>query len=350
MQHQLVWKGNGTMKAARFASLVAILVSMACEDVGRGASPVLAPSFDRDGGGGHDKWSPWSEPMNLGAPINTAASERDAALSPDELSLYFVSDRPGGQGAEDLYVSRRASRRSPWGTPVNLGPVINNSGQEGGPGLSSDGHLLFFFGSRSDGYGLSDIYVSHRADRKDDFAWEAPVNLGSYVNTAAAEAGADYVPRESGSGGMASLIFNRRSGRANTDYDLYSVPITRDGLPTEPAAPIVELNTLANDLTAELSADGREVLFTSDRPGGFGAQDLWRSTRQSVRDLWSTPVNLGTPINMVLNDRQPALSRDGRTLIYASIRAGGFGSDDLWMATRTRIGGDDADGDDDGDD
>jgi len=324
-----------------------LILAVACNE--RPADPTaLAPSFDQAGGGGHDKWSPWSAPVNLGAPINTAASERDAALSPDELSLYFTSDRVGGQGAEDLWVSRRVSRHDPWGTPVNLGPVINNAGQEGGPGLSKDGHLLFFFASRPGGFGTADIYVSHRSDRKDDLGWETPVNLGPYVNTAAAEAGADYVPHDDGVKGI--LYFNRRSARPGADYDLYSVPITRDGLPTEPAAPIDELNTFADDQTAELSRDGREVLISSNRPGTLGAQDLWRSTRPSVRDLWSTPVNLGTPINMVLNDRQPVLSRDGRTLIYASIRAGGFGSDDLWMATRMRIGDDGNDGDEDGED
>jgi hypothetical protein len=59
--------------------------------------------------------SEWSEPVNLGAPVNSAANEMNAALSPDERSLYFVSTRAGGLGGADIWVSRRASLDAPWG-------------------------------------------------------------------------------------------------------------------------------------------------------------------------------------------------------------------------------------------
>ena len=68
--------------------------------------------------------SAWSDPVNLGAPINSSASEMNAAFSPDELSLYFVSTRAGGLGGADIWVSRRASLDSPWADPVNLGSNV----------------------------------------------------------------------------------------------------------------------------------------------------------------------------------------------------------------------------------
>src|SRR5207245_487156 len=83
-----------------------------------------------------------------GAPVNSGASEMNAALSPDELSLYFVSTRAGGVGGADIWVSRRASPDAPWGDPVNLGPNVNGPGIDASPALSLDGHFLFFSGDR----------------------------------------------------------------------------------------------------------------------------------------------------------------------------------------------------------
>jgi hypothetical protein len=285
------------------------------------------------------EYSLWSEPVNLGAAINTLASEQNPNVSPDGLSLYLVSNRAGGAGL-DIWVSQRASVNAAWGSPVNLGSVINSPGGESAPSLSGDGRLLFFFSDysgRPGAQGGQDLYVSRRANPQDDFAWGAPVNLGPYVNTAADEAGSSYVPGTKH--GRASLYFNRRPiAVPAAPYDLYSVPITRDGLPREPATPIAELNSPASDFGPDVSSDGREVIVGSGRPGTLGGNDLWVSIRRRVDDPWSTPANLGTPINTALNDRHPSLSTDSRTLFFASTRSGTLGSDDLWMATRVRIG------------
>jgi hypothetical protein len=117
--------------------------------------------------------SEWSELVNLGAPVNSDGDELHATLSPDGLSLYFNSTRVGGLGAADIWVSRRACLECSWEGPANLGPLINSSRGEGGPNLSVDGHLLFFHSGRPGGRGAADIYVSRRADPKDDLGWPA---------------------------------------------------------------------------------------------------------------------------------------------------------------------------------
>src|SRR5213594_1937691 len=109
--------------------------------------------------------SEWSTPVNLAA-INTAATDAQANLSPDELSLYFQSDRTGDA---DIWVSHRACRECDWEAPVNLGPVINTTFIENGPALSIDGHLLFFFSTRP-GTGGNDIYVSRQTHTHVPFA------------------------------------------------------------------------------------------------------------------------------------------------------------------------------------
>ncbi len=279
--------------------------------------------------------SEWSEPANLGPTINTAFNEQGPNLSKDGLTLYFGSDRPGGVGSFDLWVARRACSDCPWDAPVNLGPVVNTTASETGPGLSIDGHMLFFTSNRPGGLGLTDLYLSHRADPKDDFGWGPPVGLGPDVNTAASEAGAEYL--QSAEDGTGNLYFNRAPPGGTAD--LYYAPVTRDGDTRGPPVLISELShPTATDQGATLRTDGREIFFFSTRAGGLGGADLWTSTRRSVHDAWSTPVNLGAPLNSPAAEQQPSLSSDGRTLVFASSRSGGFGGTDIWISTRTSSG------------
>ena len=96
------------------------------------------------------RWSDWSTPVPLST-LNTAAEEQTPAVSKDGLALYFSSDRSGGQGGTDIWISSRASSADPWGAPVNLGSAVNTAGAEGGPALSRDQHWLFLGSNRPDG-------------------------------------------------------------------------------------------------------------------------------------------------------------------------------------------------------
>lgn len=280
--------------------------------------------------------SEWSEPVNLGAPVNSSAGELNATFSPDELSVYFTSTRAGGEGGDDIWVSHRACVDDcPWQTPMNLGPPVNSASVEGGPNLSVDGHLLFFFSARPGGQGGNDMYVSRRADPKDDFGWGPAVNLGPEVNTSANEAGPHY--QQSAENGVANLYFNTTTPGGS--QDIYVAPVTRDGETRGPAVLVAELSDpTASDQHVTVRADGREVFIHSNRAGGVGGFDMWMSTRRSVHDPWSTPVNLGAPLNSADTDLQPSLSHDGRTLLFASNRPGGLGGQDLWTSTRTLSG------------
>src|SRR6266487_1181489 len=223
--------------------------------------------------------SEWSTPVNLAA-INTGAAEAQATFSPDELSLYFQSDRTGDP----------------------------------------------------------DIWVSHRACRECD--WEPPVILGSDVNTTGDENAPHY--QQSAEPGGAELYFTR--GPAGTQgQDLYAAPITRNGETAGPAVFLSELNhPTANDAAPTVRTDGKEVWFHRGAPaGGLGLSDLWVSTRRGANDPWSTPENPGAPLNSAAFEQQPSLSFDGRSLVFTSNRPGsvpastGGLSLDIWMATRT---------------
>src|SRR2546429_440444 len=81
------------------------------------------------------------------------------------------------------------------------------------------------------------------------------------------------------------------------------------------------------------------MILSSGRPGGVGSEDLWVSTRASTLDPWSTPVNLGAVVNTTAFEGGPALSFDGTTLYSHSNRPGGWGGNDLYVTTRTQLRG-----------
>ena len=316
------------------ASSATLAVLIACESPRSGAESALAPHSDGIQAMSFAN-SEWSEPVNLGATINSSAGELQPALSPDGLSLFFNSNRTGGLGLGDIWVARRECADCPWGTPVNV-TALNSSSLDGGPALSRDGHLLFFHSGRPGGQGDNDIYMSRRANPNDDFAWEPPTLLGDDVNTALLENKPFYL--QSGEAGAGNLYFNRgpASGVLN---DLYYAPVTRDGETRGPAVLIAELSDAATtEMASMVRADGRELFFVSDRVPSVGLLDMWVSTRRSVHEPWSAPENLGAPMNSAFSEQHPYLSRDGRTLVFTSTRPGGFGGNDLWMSTRTPSG------------
>ena len=272
----------------------------------------------------------WSAPVNLGPVVNSPAGDQNPAVLADELTLYFQSDRPGGVGGIDIWVTRRASRHSPWEPPVNLGPPVNTTFADGAPSLSPDGHLLFIHSDRPGGLGLFDIWVAHRSGSKDEDDWGTPVNLGTDVNTADDEQGPDYVASDGGG----ALYFNRGNLFVQLG-DLYRAELRRDGSTEGPAQPVTELNAPAfNDAAPGLRADAREILFWSTRPGGVGGADIWQSTRQSANHPWSPPQNAAPLLNSPVADLHPELTQDALTLYFASNRPGGSGGTDLWVSTR----------------
>ena len=101
--------------------------------------------------------------------------------------------------------------------------------------------------------------------------------------------------------------------------------------PVNLGAPI---NSPANEQNAVLSKDELTLFFTSDRPGGHGGLDIWVARRASLESPWETPVNLGSPVNSSTNDFAPYLSGDGHLLFFASNRPGGHGNNDIYLARR----------------
>jgi hypothetical protein len=280
------------------------------------------------------KYSDWSTPQNLGAVVNSTSNDAGPTISKDNLSLYLTSDRPGGFGGFDIWVSQRPDGDSPWGFPINLGATVNTDAIEGAPALSRDQHWMFFNSNRSGGFGGNDIWASYREQIHDDFGWQTPVNLGPDVNTAFDDQGASYFENDDGSTPL--LFFNSTRPGGTGGADIYLSPLLPDGSFGTPSQ-VAELNSLGGDVRPSIRFDGLELVFFSNRPSPIaGGTDLWVSTRESVFDVWETPVNLGSGVNSTFSDQQPHLASDRTTLHFTSNRPGGIGLQDLYLATRTK--------------
>jgi WD40-like Beta Propeller Repeat len=282
------------------------------------------------------KFSDWAAPVNLGPIVNSAVNDFGPAISKNGLSLYFTSDRPGGFGNVDIWVSQRPSVEDPWGLPVNLGPTVNTSFGERTPNFSRDGHWMFFVSNRSGGFGGDDLWASWRTHTHDDFGWQPAVNLGPGVNAASFDAGASFFENEEA--GMALLFFGSIRPGGFGGPDLYVSAQGTDGS-FGPATLVSELSSPLAEQRPTIRFDGLEIIFFSNRPGTLGGADLWASTRQTVFDSWSVPENLGPAVNSTSNDAPSYLSSDGRILFLTSDRPGGFGAGDLYVTTRTKAHG-----------
>jgi hypothetical protein len=273
----------------------------------------------------------FGKPQNLGPIINSSSSDYSACVSVDGLELYFCSERPGGFGAGDIWVSTRQSVNDPWGTPANLGSTVNSPYSDSYPSLSSDGLTLYFSDAysgspRPGGLGGGDIWMTTRPSRS--ASWGTPVNMGVPINSS----NLDISPTISGDGLTLVFTSNNRSGGIGS-WDLWMS--TRVSV-KDPWGPLVNLGQSVNsgawDGECSLSWDGRAVLYDSGRTSIIGAVDILMSTRKTLADPWSVAVNLGPVINSSGNDGTPRVSADMKTLYFCSDRPGGLGSYDLFEA------------------
>lgn len=271
-------------------------------------------------------------PANLGASVNSSAFDGGPSISLDGLSLYFTSERPGGSGGGDLWATKRAKLIDPFGAPQNLGTAVNSPANEYAPSISADGLSIYFDSDRPGGLGSSDVWVSTQPTTRELFG--TPRNLGAGVNSSAS----DGLPNISADGLSLYFCSRRAGGLGEMDLWVARRKMTADPFAeAESLGPIV--NSPHHDWGPSVSADGRYLFFMSDRPGGQGREDIWVAERASASAPFGRPRNLVPLVNSPALDARPNISADGSTLFFMSDRPGGSGQIDLWQASnRARTG------------
>ena len=125
-------------------------------------------------------------------------------------------------------------------------------------------------------------------------------------------------------GGMLALIMTQAPSAHAQKYSDWSAPVNLGAA----------INSASSDQGPAISKDGLTLYFHSNRPGGLGGFDMYVAERPSVDDPWGAPINLGPTVNTIFDEGNPALSRDGHSLFFQSVRPGGLGGVDLWVSRR----------------
>lgn len=267
---------------------------------------------------------PGADPM-----FNTPDLEGCPFIARDGKKFFMASDRPGGEGGIDIWVSQRSDENDAWGEPVNVGPPVNSAANDFCPTLARDGHTFYFVSTRSipGACGGGDIYVTRLRDNGE---FDEPSNLGCTVNSEYNEFSPFPLPQSST--GPVLYFSSTRPRQGGVGGDIYMTE-SHGGVFGAPLL-LPGINSLADDGHPNVRRDGLEIFFYSQRtdlPGAQGGPDIFVARRASTSDAWSTPVNLGPDINSAASETRPSLSWSGTQLYFGSSR---LGSSDIYVATR----------------
>lgn len=256
------------------------------------------------------------EPVNLGDNINSSVSEYFPTITIDGKQLVYT--RRVKNFNEDFFGSELGD--SSWTPSKGLPGDINTNQNEGAQNISQDGQWLIFTGCNfPEGVGSCDLYISYLTPD----GWSTPENLGRTINTGAWESAPSLSPDKR------DLYFssNREGGYGSSDiYVSHRLP---NGRWTEPENLGPEVNTAGNESCPFMHSDNQTLYFTSNGHLGYGGDDLLL-TKKGPKNIWSKAVNLGYPINTIENEGSMIVAADGKTAYYASDRSDSRGGLDIY--------------------
>jgi outer membrane protein OmpA-like peptidoglycan-associated protein/tetratricopeptide (TPR) repeat protein len=256
------------------------------------------------------------EPYNLGDSINSAVSEYYPTVTIDGNKLIYT--RRVNNFNEDFYESDKVN--GVWKKSISLPGNINTNQNEGAQNISQDGQWLIFTGCNfPEGHGSCDLYISYlTAD-----GWSTPENLGDSINTESWESAPSLSPDKR------DLYFASRQPDGYGGSDIYVSHRLLNGRWSSPENLGPTVNTIGDEGTPFIHADNQSLYFTSNGHPGYGGDDLFLS-RKGPDGNWSKPENLGYPINTIENEGSLVIAADGKTAYYASDRADSRGGLDLY--------------------
>jgi outer membrane protein OmpA-like peptidoglycan-associated protein/tetratricopeptide (TPR) repeat protein len=208
----------------------------------------------------------WSAPSNFGTPINTKKNNGIASFTGD--GQYVVCGRCNeidGLGSCDIYGAILTGNS--WGTPINLGPIINSKAWDAQVSISTDGKTIIWASNREGGLGEQDLWISKK---NESGVWSPAKNLGNTINTD----GNEYSPFLHPDGKTLYFSSNNHSPRIG-GIDIYKSSLAEDGTWSKPENLGYPINTESNDLYYVLTPSSLKAYLGSDRSGGYGSYDIY---------------------------------------------------------------------------
>jgi Tol biopolymer transport system component len=267
-------------------------------------------------------WGPFAAPIHVAELGSPSADDWDPSLTADGLLIVFYTIRPGGLGGFDLYAATRSSPQAPFEIPLVHLTEVSSNADDSAPHISPDGRTLVFTSRRTGGMGDNDLWQATRSERTDAFG--TPTHLGA-INSAVS----DSSPWLSADG-LRLYFSSARVAAASQEIYVTSRTSVQDTF--GPPVRLTELSSSQNERSVTLSADEREVFFSSDRLGNF---EIYTASRASLASAFSAPrlvAELSTP-----NDEIGMhVSADGSTMFfnYDTDTAGTLDAE-IWTTTRS---------------
>jgi len=258
----------------------------------------------------------------LGANINSDYDDASPSISSDGKTLYFTSRRyiDGFEAInvenpynDKMYMSQWDESTQSWGKAEPAANELNNIGHIGSLSLSHDSRIMFIYKNIPGKTQSGDIYFSQL---QNDGRWTTPVDIGKPINTSYFESSAAISP----DGNMLYFVSERKGGYGNADiYRSQRLSANKWGIPENLKAVI---NSPYDELGLFLHPDGKTLYFTSSGHRTMGGYDVFKSTLED--GVWTQPVNLGYPINTEFDEKHFVLAPDGKTAYISSNRDGVF--------------------------
>ena len=256
------------------------------------------------------------DPINLGDNINSARSEYYPSFTINDSMLVFTRR---GEGFREDFIRSRKGQDGNYEKASLVQGSLNAEPSKGGLMISQDGQWLIFAGYFAQGFGDFDLYICYATPQ----GWSDPFNFGPAINTEFWESSPTLSPDKQ------ALYFSSNRAGGFGGKDLYVSYRTIDGKWTPAENMGEKFNTAADELAPFIHADNQTLYFTSGGLPGYGGTDIFVSRKQAD-GTWGTPENLGYPINTIEDDGSLAVSADGKTAYFASDRRDTRGGLDLY--------------------
>lgn len=263
---------------------------------------------------------------NLGPDINSKFYDYAPVVDADETIMIFTSRRKEQNlnqdvsddniPFEDIFVSKKVNGL--WDYPDNIGNVVNTMYHDSNVGLSKDGKELYIYKDENNG----DIYVS-KIDENGE--WSYPEPLGKHINSDFSETSVSLSPDGN------TIFFASDKPGGEGGIDIWVSHKNDKGAwqkSTNLGAPI---NTPFDEDGPFIGFDGKTLYFSSRGGNGMGGYDIYRVEYDSASQVWTSPTNMGYPINTPDDDIYFTPSKDGKRAYYASVKEDGLGYTDLYM-------------------